>query len=143
MAKRYFLLKHPETGELYSVTHETKSRGKPRSIPGHDGWKVLAELEALPGEFDIVQEDGSIVRDFEREADVMAGTAHIIAAHAQKGLEAALILSGYDLTVGLIADEAKAIGSETKALARRVMEKSADFRAAEIARRKAKIKGRL
>lgn len=83
--------------------------------------------------------DGSsFVCDEEIAADIDIPVNHIARAHAVKQVEAALILSGYALTHGLLAEEAAANGLDLAELAQSVLANAADFRAREAARRQRK-----
>ena len=73
-------------------------------------------------------------------ADFHFSRADIETAHAIKAVEAAMILSGFDLSHGMLADEAKALGVDLKALAVTVHEKTADLRSKEAGRRMMKAK---
>jgi len=66
--------------------------------------------------------------------------SHIDQAHAIKALEAVVILSGVDLTHGLIVEEASALGIDPSALAAIIHDKGTALRAAEINRRTAKVR---
>ena len=87
--------------------------------------------------------DGSaFVCDDEIAADIDIPVNHIARAHAVKHVEAALILSGYALTHGLLAEEATDNGLDLAELAQSVLANAADFRAREAARRKRKWSAR-
>lgn len=87
--------------------------------------------------------DGAaFVCDEEIAADIDIAPAHIARAHAVKQVEAALILSGYALTHGLLADEAAANGLDLNELAQSVLDNAAAFRAREAARRQRKWNAR-
>jgi len=71
----------------------------------------------------------------------MVSAEHIRSVHLQKAIEATLILSGYDLSAGLLAEEAAALGLDLTDLAATVRGKrraECDF---EVARRSAKVAG--
>ncbi len=83
--------------------------------------------------------DGAaFVCDDEIAADLDIPVNHIARAHAVKQVEAALILSGYALTHGLLAEEAAANGLDLAELAQSVLANAAEFRALEAARRQRK-----
>lgn len=88
--------------------------------------------------------DGSdFVCDDEIAADMDVPTDHVPRAHAVKQVEAALILSGVNLTHGLLADEAAANGLDIIALAQSVLDNAAAFRAREATRRLRKWQARV
>lgn len=89
------------------------------SLAGYEGWTILKKRVAEP-------KDNPLERP---------SVAHMASVHAQKALEATMILSGYDLTAGLLAAEAEALGIPLKDLAQQVHERRADERAFEIQRR--------
>ncbi len=68
-------------------------------------------------------------------ADMEVPANHKERAHLLKALEASVILSGFTLTHGLIAEEARALGISTIDLARIVAERAEEFRAREVQRR--------
>lgn len=83
--------------------------------------------------------DGAgFVCDDEIAADLDIPVNHIARAHAVKQVEAALILSGYALTHGLLAEEATANDLDLATLAQSVLANAAEFRAREAARRQRK-----
>lgn len=81
---------------------------------------------------------GAYVLDTAMAADMAVPAGHIDQAHAQKAIEAVLILSGITLKHGLLAEEAEATGMEVSVIAERVHAHGEAFRAAEIERRKLK-----
>lgn len=80
----------------------------------------------------------AFVCDDEIAADLDIPVNHIARAHAVKQVEAALILSGYVLTHGLLAEEAAANGLDLGELAQSVLDNAAEFRAREHVRRQRK-----
>lgn len=105
------------------------------ALPGYPGAVVLAELDRMPGEYETVDEaSGQIVEDAPRKADGTAGREHIKALRLVKMVEASVILSGHDLTAGMIAEEAALRGVTTQQLAQRVMDNTAAMRARELQR---------
>lgn len=82
---------------------------------------------------------GQFRKDNSIAADMVVPADHKEHAHLLKSLEASIILSGFMLTHGLLAEEARAIGVTTIDLARTVAQRDAEFRAREIARRVTKI----
>lgn len=110
------------------------------------GYHALPEEEPLPpGAIQIprLPENGetwdAAVGQFRKDnaiaADMAVPAEHKEHAHLLKSLEASVILSGFMLTHGLIAEEARALGIATIDLARTVAQRDAEFRAREIARR--------
>jgi len=89
------------------------------SLDGYADWRVIRKKVAQP-------KDNPLERP---------SVAHMASVHAQKAIEATLILSGYELTAGLLAAEAEAVGVPIADLARQVHERRADERAFEIQRR--------
>lgn len=83
---------------------------------------------------------GAFVTDHAVAADMSVSAGHVDTAHVLKMTEAAIVASGIILTHGLLADEAAALGVPIETLARAVLDKTADFRAAEANRRKIKTK---
>ncbi|MFA6219583.1 MAG: hypothetical protein WC692_07360 [Erythrobacter sp.] len=69
----------------------------------------------------------------------MVSPEHLRAIHAQKAVEAVLILSGIDLPAGILSEEAEAVGIDLKLLAHQVHAKCAAEREFEIARRRRKV----
>jgi hypothetical protein len=63
---------------------------------------------------------------------------HIDVVHHTKMAEAALVMSGFPLTHGFLAEEAAVVGKSIENLACLVLEKSKPLRDAEVARRLAK-----
>ena len=105
----------------------------------HDG-ALPADAVVLPRLPDAGERwDGAaFVCDDEIAADLDIPVNHIARAHAVKQVEAALILSGYMLTHGLLAEEAAANGLDLVALAQSVLDNAAEFRAREHVRRQRK-----
>lgn len=110
------------------------------------GYHALPEEEPLPsGAIQIprLPDDGetwdSAAGVFRKDnaiaADMAVPAQHKEHAHLLKSLEASVILSGFMLTHGLIAEEARALGIATIDLARTIAQRDAEFRAREIARR--------
>jgi hypothetical protein len=120
----------------------------------HEGaYHVLTKGQALPkGAVKVprLPKDGEswdpkkkkLVRDDGLAADMEIGADHRTTVHQLKALEAAVILSGFVLTHGLLAEEAKAIGVEVQDLARQVHDKAAALRKLETRRRKRKLAAR-
>ena len=71
----------------------------------------------------------------------MVSREHLLSVHLQKALEATLVLSGYNLTVGLLAEEASANKIPLKELAQIVLDKRKAEREFEVARRVKKQQG--
>lgn len=87
--------------------------------------------------------DGAaFICDHEIAADMDVPVNHIARAHVVKQVEAALILSGYALTHGLLADEAAANDLDLNSLAQSVLDNAAAFRTREAARRQRKWNAR-
>jgi hypothetical protein len=101
----------------------------PDQLEGYVGCKVLGPATEA---------------DMADDPALMAPPEHIASVHAQKALEAAIILSGVTLTHGLLAAEAEALGIKIEDLAEQVAAKRRQERELEVARRlaKAKIKER-
>ncbi len=96
------------------------------ALAGYAGCEIVAAMDAAP----------------EDDVFAMVSPEHLSTIHLQKGIEAVLLLSGYDLPCSLLADEAKETGVDLHVLAARVHEKRRTQRDFEIARRKAKTAGR-
>lgn len=123
------------------TVHAPKGRDPLSGYP--EGWKLIATTIVEPGEDEVWSDEQLCwVPDPLALADKRAGSAHIIEAHAQKRVEAALILSGFPLSSGLLVAEAGTRGIEPEALARMVQEKAEPFLATEVARMEAKAKAR-
>lgn len=84
---------------------------------------------------------GAITLDAALEADMKADPRAVERAHAQKAIEAVLILSGVELKAGLLFAEADALGLDLRELAATVEAKARQATEAEIARRVAKSGG--
>lgn len=80
-------------------------------------------------------ETGEVQVDPGIAADMAASAKAVAAAHAQKAIEAILILSGIDLAAGLLVEEAAAAGMEITELAQVVHAKGAEAREVELERR--------
>jgi len=65
----------------------------------------------------------------------MTSREHLASVHTQKVIESVLILSGYNLTCGLLYEEAQALGIDLVELAEKVQENRAAEREFEIQRR--------
>jgi hypothetical protein len=78
--------------------------------------------------------------DMADDPALLAPPEHIASVHAQKALEAAIILSGITLTHGLLAAEAEALGIKIEDLAEQVAEHRKKERELEVARRLAKTR---
>lgn len=101
---------------------------------GMDLPKGAVEVPRLPGAGE-TWDGKAFVTNTRVAADLNLPVGHIASAHAQKAIEATLILSGVDLTHGLIAEEAAALGIDRRELAQRIADHGKDFRAREVARR--------
>lgn len=77
----------------------------PDQVEAYAGCEVLGE--AAP-------------EDIADDPYAMVSREHLASVHIQKAIEATLILSGYDLSAGLLAEEAAAAGVDIKTLAERV-----------------------
>lgn len=116
----------------------------------HDGaYHVLPEGRSLPsGAVEVPRLPGAgetwnaalaqFERDGEVAADLKVTRGHIDLAHVIKTVEASMILSGFALTHGLIAEEAEVTGSTVQSIAAQVAANSAPMRNAERARREEK-----
>lgn len=93
-------------------------------LGGYEGCVVIAEHEELP----------------EDDIYLQVSPEHLSSVHLQKALEAVMILSGYNLWAGLLADEAEATGTDLKKLAKQVQEKRRAERDFECERRSRKMK---
>jgi hypothetical protein len=78
--------------------------------------------------------------DMADDPALLAPPEHIASVHAQKALEAAMILSGVKLTHGLLAAEAAALGIRIEDLAEQVAAHRRQERELEVERRLAKSK---
>ncbi len=110
---------------------------------GYDDWDIVGqESGALVDDLTthhIFDEDaGKWVNDASIEVDQEAGLAHIQAAHAQKALEACMILSGVELKHGLLVEEAQLTGEDLTELAQTVHDKAEARRKVECKRMKIK-----
>lgn len=119
-------------------------KGAAHELPeGEELPRGAVEIARLPGDGErINRKTGEITLDPVLALDLHRNVAAVAAAHVQKQVEAALVLSGYELTAGLLAEEAAATGEELPALAKAVYAKAAPARAAEVERRSAKAKAR-
>lgn len=97
------------------------------------------EVDRLPevGE-DWDHQAGRFCKDHGLCADMNMPAGAVERAHALKHAEAAMILSGFHLTHGILAEEARVTGEDLTDLAARVFGKTETFRAAEIERRRIK-----
>lgn len=91
-------------------------------LPGYAGCQVLEEMDGPPQD----------------NVFALASPEHLSSVHLQKALEAVLVLSGYKLSCGLLAEEATATGVELQSLAMQVHEKRRAERDFEVGRRLAK-----
>ncbi|MDT7533726.1 hypothetical protein OVY48_09850 [Sphingobium sp. SA2] len=116
-----------------------------------DAYHASAQDVPLPGGAIVVPRlpiegerwDGDgFVCDDEIAADMAVPSDHVARAHMVKQVEAVLILSGWPLTHGLLAEEAAANGLDINLLAQRVLDNAAAFRARESARRSRKWQAR-
>lgn len=73
-------------------------------------------------------------------ASMSVPVGHVDQAHVIKAVEASIILSGINLTSGLLVEEAAALGVDVIDLAVEVSRRAAEFRAAEVNRRTIKIR---
>lgn len=90
-------------------------------------------VDRMPGPFEDWQ-DGAWVVDDRGLADATAGAEHIAEARALKYAEAMAILSGHDLSHGMLVHEAAVKGMTVTALAEEVRERRVAFIEAEIRR---------
>jgi hypothetical protein len=93
------------------------------SLEGYAGCEIIAQHSAMP----------------EDDVYLMVSPEHIASVHRQKAVEAALVMSGYTLTHGLLAEEADALGINITDLAERVLENRKEERDFEVARRVDKV----
>lgn len=93
-------------------------------LPGYGGAEVLGPV------------DEEEVNDCPYK---MVSPEHLASVHIQKAIEATLVLSGYNLTVGLLVDEAVAVGMDIADLAQLVLANRASERAFEVERRARKV----
>lgn len=104
-------------------------------VEPEEGWDVTI-VDRLPdvGEhWDDASE--AFVTDSGVVADMCVPAGHIDRMHALKQLEASVILSGYELTHGVLAREAVALGIVLVDLAQSVLDQCEEDIAIEIARR--------
>ncbi|WP_379921743.1 hypothetical protein [Erythrobacter sp. R86502] len=93
-------------------------------LPGYEGAEIVGSHDELP----------------EDNLFGMTSQEHLASVHAQKAIEAVLILSGYNLTCGLLYEEAQALELDLKELAERVQANRAAEREFETQRRLYKAK---
>ena len=108
-----------------------------------DEWELVGEAEGDPEElndFENVTGAGR-QRDVHAETDSLYGPEAISKAHTLKALEAAMVLSGVNLTCGILVEEAQALGMPLIELAEAVHDKAKSFREAEVTRREIKTQG--
>ena len=86
-------------------------------------------------------ETGEIVLDHALKADMESDPREVRRLHALKAAEAALVLSGYTLTAGMLYDEAAALGITIDELAGQVISAGEADRERECARRVLKTGG--
>ena len=131
---------------IYGIRNRiTGEHANVSSLEGFDleEWDLIGEDEGDPEDlldFEDVTEAGR-TRDMRAATDSHYGREAIDKAHAQKALEAAMVLSGVNLTCGILVEEAEAIGMTLHDLAALVHEKTREFREAEVARREIKTQG--
>ena len=105
------------------------------SLDGYQDWTVLNEDVDEPAEHDIWDETTNEWKlNIVAKVDTDAGVAHIEWVHQLKQLEAAVILSGTELTHGLLVDEAIIRNLTLQEMAELVYSKSADRRHQELTR---------
>lgn len=75
------------------------------ALPGYDGAVLLEQMASLPPD----------------AIENMASEQHLRKMHAVKIAEAGMVLSGFDLTAGLLFAESQALGISLIQLATRVM----------------------
>lgn len=86
---------------------------------GYEGCEIIARHEELP----------------EDNLFGMTSREHLASVHAQKAIESVLILSGYNLTCGLLFEEAQALDIDINELAQKVQDNRVAEREFEIGRR--------
>lgn len=124
------------TTRFYLLNDAYHAMGRPGALP--IGAIAVPRLPAAGERWN----GTAFVCDDEIAADMDVPINHIARAHAVKQVEAALILSGYALTHGLLADEAAANGLDLNSLAQSVLDNAAEFRTREAARRQRKWSAR-
>ena len=88
-------------------------------IEGYAGCEIVARHAAMPAD----------------DIHAQVSPEHLGSVHLQKAIEAVLILSGHQLSAGLLAEEAEALGIGIEDLARQVLAHRRAERDYEIARR--------
>lgn len=111
--------------------HEIPDGGVPAGAQVVDRFPVAGE--------DFV--DGQWVVNAAYVADSQVPVGHIQKAHALKTLEASMILSGYDLSHGILAQEAQLRGITLMEMAQIVRDRSNEFLSLEIGRMSTKVEG--
>ena len=110
------------------------------SLLGRGNPTIIAELDRIPDEFEYWDDaTQSFQMDMIRKADTTAGADHIKTCHLIKQVEAAMIVSGYELEAGLLYEEAQELGLDLLELAQTVLEKSSQRRSKELSRRSIKV----
>lgn len=105
----------------------------------YDGEKLIVHEDSLAG----YEPHEVVCRHEDMPCDdiyAMVSHEHLALVHLQKGIEAVLILSGYDLPASLLAEEAQATGQNLRDLAEKVQANRRAVRDYEVARRVAKTK---
>jgi hypothetical protein len=106
----------------------------------YQGEQIIIHPEQLEGYAGCEVIGPASEADMADDPALLAPPEHIASVHAQKALEAAMILSGVKLTHGLLAAEAAALGVRIEDLAERVSEHRRQECELEVARRLAKSK---
>ena len=89
------------------------------SRDGYEGCEIIARHDALPAD----------------NPFGMTSREHLASVHAQKAIESVLIMSGYNLTCGLLFEEAQVLDIDINELAQRVQDNRQAEREFEIGRR--------
>lgn len=141
MAERFFKVLAAD-GQVYIEKHDF-GHDDPvvaADLPGYDDTAtIVAETTREPEEFEVVEDDGSITENVVAREDTRAGREHIRLIRLIKASEAAVILSGVQLTEGILYRESQAIGVPLQQLAQQVMDRVQPFYQKEIQRRKNKL----
>lgn len=96
-------------------------------LPGYEGCELVGSHDELP----------------EDNLFGMTSREHLASVHAQKAIESVLILSGYNLTCGLLFEEAQALEIDLNELAQKVQAHRAAEREFETQRRLYKAQNTL